>query len=78
MVHRVLGPAGRRDRKVSETRLTVSSDQDVVLDAPNISVRVHLILHLAYRTNTAMQNTQPMKMHEATTRLCELLQMVSR
>jgi len=36
-----------RDRKVSETRLTVPSNQDVVLDTPSISVQVHLIRHFA-------------------------------
>jgi len=43
-----------RDRKVSETRLTIQSNQDVVLDTPNISMGVRSTLHFAYRTKTAM------------------------
>ena len=43
-----------RDCKVSKTRLVVLGDQNVVLDALNISVRVHSILHFAYRMNTAV------------------------
>jgi len=45
---------GARDCKVSETRLTVSSYQDVVLGGPNINMGVHSTLHFAYRANTAM------------------------
>ena len=42
------------DCKISETRLTILGDQNVFLDVLNVSVRVQLILHFAYRTNTAM------------------------
>ena len=35
-----------RNCKVSETRLTVPSDQDVVLDVLSIGVGVHSIVHL--------------------------------
>ena len=42
------------DCEVSETRLAVLGDQNVVLGALNISVRVHSILHFAYRVNTAV------------------------
>ena len=45
-----------RDCKVCETRLTVPSDQDVVLDMLSISVRVHSIIHFAYWTDTAVEN----------------------
>jgi len=62
-----------RDCKVSETRLAVLGDQNVVLDAPNISVRVHSILRFAYRMDTAVENTRLMKVHEPTAHLCELL-----
>ena len=43
-----------RDRKVSETRLTVLSDQDVVLDALSIGMRVCSIPCFAYRTDAAV------------------------
>ena len=42
------------NREVSETPLTVPSNQDIVLDTPSISVRVRSIFHFAYRTNTAV------------------------
>jgi len=42
------------NRKVSETRLTVPGNQDVVLDTLNISVRVYLIPHFTYRINITM------------------------
>jgi len=42
-----------RDRKVTETRLTVLSDQDVVLRL-SISVRVHSILYFTYRADAAV------------------------
>jgi len=63
-----------RDRKVSETRLTILGDQDVVLDTLSISMRVNSILHFTYRTDTTMQNTRPVKVREAAARLCKLLQ----
>ena len=43
-----------RDREVSETRLAVPSNQDVVLDGLSISVRVYSTLRFAYRTNTVV------------------------
>jgi len=43
-----------RDRKVTEIRLTVLSDQDVVLDALSISMRVCSICYFAYRTDATM------------------------
>jgi len=43
-----------RDRKVSETRMTVPSNQDVVLDGLSISVGIRSILHFTHRANTAM------------------------
>ena len=63
-----------RDREVSETRLTILSNQDVVLDALSISVGVRQILRFTYRTNAAVVNTRPMKVHEAAAHLCKLLQ----
>ena len=62
------------DRKVVETRPTVLSDQHIVLDALSISLRVRTILCFTYRTNTAVENTQPMKVHKATAHLCKLSQ----
>jgi len=43
-----------RDPKVAEICLTVLSDQDVVLDALRISMRVHLIIYFAYWAYAAM------------------------
>jgi len=43
-----------RDRKVPETCLTVTSNQDIVLDTPSFSMRVCSIPQFAYRTNTAV------------------------
>jgi len=42
------------DCKVSETGLTVLSDQDVALDGLSISVRVHPTLRFAYRTDATV------------------------
>ena len=63
------------DRKVSKTRLTVLSNQDVVLDTLSISMRARSILRFAYRTDVTVYNTRLMKVHEAATHLCELSQM---
>ena len=46
--------SGLRDSKVSETRLAILSNQDVVLDALGISVQVHLVLRVAYRDDGAV------------------------
>jgi len=54
----VIGPADNsgypRDRKISETRLAVLGDQNVVLDVPRISVRAHSILRSTYRTDATV------------------------
>ena len=63
----------RRNPEVSETRLAILSDQDVALDRLRISVWARSILRFTYWTDATVQNTQPMKVHEATTRLCKLL-----
>ena len=42
------------NRKVPEARLTILSNQDVVLGALSISMRVLLILHFAYRTDATV------------------------
>ena len=36
-------------------------------------MQVRSILRFAYRTDAAVENTQPMEVHEATAHLCELL-----
>ena len=61
------------DSKVTETRLTVPSNQDVVLDGLSISVRVRSILRFAYRTDAAVVNTRSVKVYEAKADLCKLL-----
>ena len=40
-------------------------------------MRLRSILRLTYRTNAAVADTQPMKVHEAETHLCELSQVQS-
>jgi len=62
------------DCKVSETRLTFLSNQDVVLDVLGVSVGGHSTLHFTYRTNATMQYTRTMKVHETTAHLCKLLE----
>jgi len=61
------------DPKVAETRLAILSNQDVVLDVLSISVRVHSVLRVAYRTDGTMWNTQPVKIREAVAHLSKLL-----
>ena len=48
MVERFVCRKCHRDRKVTETRPTVLGDQDVVLDALKISIRVRSIRYFAY------------------------------
>jgi len=54
MVEIIVSRKRLRDRKVTEIRLTVASDQDVALDTLSISVRVRSILYIAYRTDATM------------------------
>jgi hypothetical protein len=61
------------DPKVAETRLAVLGNQDVVLGVPSINVRAHSFPRFAYRSNSTMQNLQPVEMHEALAHLCKLL-----
>ena len=62
-----------RDPKVAETRLAVLSNQDVVLDTPRVNVWAHSFPQFAYRSDSTMQNIQPVKMHKALAHLCKLL-----
>ena len=61
------------DPKVAETRLAVLSNQDVVLDTPRVNLRAHSLHQFAYRSDSTMQNIQPVKMHKALAHLCKLL-----
>ena len=61
------------DPEVPDTCLAVLIDQYIALYAPNINMRIHSFLRPAYRGYVAMQDTQPMKVHQAVGCLCKLL-----
>lgn len=61
-----------RDPKVSETRLAVPSDQDVALYTLGVNARVYIFPHFTYRSDVAVQYSQPMKKHEALACLSKL------
>ena len=43
-----------RDTKVPKARLTILSNQDIVLDTLSIGAQVHSIVRFAYRTDTTV------------------------